>query len=68
MIENLRLVKWFTFDFIRRIKGGSIFNVEIYTHRQKIMGNVKVFQKYVKGHDQGHVIKIYVTIRRLQAW
>ena len=27
------------------------------------MANVKHFQKYVKGHGQGHMFKIYGTVR-----
>ena len=31
---------------------------------KKVMANVKVFQKSVKGHGKGHTLKIYGTIRK----
>ena len=31
---------------------------------KKIRGHIKFFRKYVKCHDQGHVIKAYVTTRK----
>ena len=29
------------------------------------MVNVKVFQKWVKGHDQGHKFKIYGSVEKV---
>ena len=33
--------------------------------QQKSSKRVNVFQMYVKGHSQGHVIKIYGTIKKM---
>ena len=29
------------------------------------MANVKVFEKYVKGHGQGHKVKMYGTVGKV---
>ena len=31
---------------------------------KKVMAGVKVFEKSVKGHGQGHMLKIYDTIEK----
>ena len=38
------------------------------SYDRKVMANVKVFQKKVKGHLQGHIFKIYGIIRKALSW
>ena len=51
-------------------KGFVIRNTQVkyespMSNGKKVMCKVEVFQMYVKGHGQGHVIKIYGTIRKV---
>ena len=35
------------------------------SYGKNFRGCVKVFRKYVKGHDQGHVSELYFTTRKV---